>query len=95
MATGEHLFDLAEEVLEDSAGKRTVRLLEIEGGYELWGNSFLMQGNGTCLGISFTFHAKYGQWEFETETEVGHLFPPDDPRRFVRHGEFDETRPIR
>jgi hypothetical protein len=93
MAQRQDLFELAEEVLEETVGKRTVKLVEIDGRYELWGDSYLMQAVGTCLGTAFMFHAKHGHWEFETETEVGHPFPVDDPRHFHRSGEFDETRP--
>lgn len=92
MAQRRDLFELTEEVLEDGPGKRTVKLVDIDGAYELWGDSYLIQCGGTCLGIRFTFRAKHGLWEFETETDVGHPFPTDDPRHFHRRAEFDQTR---
>jgi hypothetical protein len=43
--------------------------------------------------VAFYFRAKNGRWEFETEDEVGHPFPENDPRRFQLADSYDKKKP--
>ena len=83
------MVPLAETVLDEEAGFRRVAFTEVSGGYELeWIDGYFGQAVGDCWGIVFSFHAKHGSWDFATEDETGHPFPPEHPSAFRRSGRY-------
>ena len=89
MPLGRSMFPLREHVERESEYVRCAKFLDVEGSYELEITpGYFAQAVGSCCGVDFYFRGKYGEWEFETQNEVGHPFPPDDPFRFSRTGEY-------
>lgn len=82
------MFELDEEVIEETRTSRRVVFPEIGGGYELTYSPILVQALGHCLGVNFSFQAREEHWEFATESDYGHAFLPGDPRHFSRNGLF-------
>ena len=87
------MVELTEEVVEEGPSHLRAKLPDVAGEYELTCSPFLVQAVGKCCGVDFYFRAKYGEWEFETWDEHGHLFPEGDPRRFVLRDSFDKAKP--
>lgn len=83
---------LGEEILEHSAVRFRATFPEVGGEYELTCSAFLAQATGNCAGLDFCFVAKHGAWEFEALDEKGHSFPIGDQRRFVRAGQYEQSR---
>jgi hypothetical protein len=84
---------ITENVIEQKPGLLRVDLPDCDGSYELTCSPLLVQAVGDCFGIAFYFGAKHGDWEFETEDEVGHPFPEGDARRFMEKGRYDIAKP--
>ena len=82
---------LQETIIEDRPDFRRVEFTDAGGGYELTCDWHLAQAVGAFKGIQFYFRAKHGEWEFETEDEFGHSYPPNDLRNFVRRIRFDAS----
>jgi hypothetical protein len=87
------MTELDENVIEQSESVRSVRFPDARGGYELTCSWDLCQAVGEVDGVDFYFHAKHGQWTFDTEDAIGHLFPPAHPLHFRRGGRFAEFEP--
>lgn len=87
------MIELAEEIVEKTPHFLRVRLPEVGGGYELTCSPEMVQAVGTCDEVNFYFRAKYQEWVFETEDEHGHPFPVGDLRQFLRHGNYNESKP--
>jgi hypothetical protein len=66
------VVELTEEVVEEGHNQLRVRLPDVDGEYELTCSPFLVQAVGKCCGVDFSFRAKFGEWEFETEDGHGH-----------------------
>jgi hypothetical protein len=86
------MAELAEEIIERTAGLLRVKLPEADGEYELTCSPSLVQAVGECAGVNFYFRAKYGNWEFETEDQHGHAFPKGDPTRFALIDCYDQSK---
>lgn len=83
------MFSLCEQVERETEYSRCAKFTEVEGSYELEVTpGYFAQAVGTCCGVNFYFRGKYGEWEFETETEAGHPFPADHPFHFSCKGKY-------
>lgn len=82
------MFELDEEVIEETRTSRRVVFPEVGGGYHLTYSPLLVQALGHCLGVNFLFRAHEEHWSFATESDFGHQFLPGDPRRYCRDGIF-------
>ncbi len=84
---------LEEKIVHASSGHLRGAFPEVDGEYELFCSTFIAQATGRCADFDFCFWAKHGEWEFEVVDQLGHSFPAEDQRRFVRRGTYDRGKP--
>lgn len=85
--------ELLENILETRPGFHRASFPQVGGGYELTASLSLVQAVGDFDGIDFSFRAKYGTWEFQTENKEGHVFSEEHPNYYVRNGTYDQKKP--